>query len=631
MSRRVRWIGVALLLLASMWTQPIWAHAILTRSTPTVNASLAQAPAEIRLWFTEPIEPRFSNFHLRDINGASVKTPNSQIDSSDPTQMYMQSGMLPNGLYTVVWEVNSAADGHHTEGSFAFTIGPAVASQPLVSAVDETIPLISVLVRLFNLIGLALGVGSVGFLCFVWQPANIGASPALEQRLRRITWLGWWLLGLSGGLLLLLQTSTMVNVSLFKALSHPALGQVIQGTRFGQLWFARMELWLVMGGVLLLARQHAGLRWLALLFGLVILLLNSLFSHAAATHDALVAMLGDWFHLSMTAFWIGGLVQFFGIINPLRRTATAPVLGKLVGYFSNYARVAIAGLAVTGLYAGWLHVGSWEGLLTTLYGQALLVKLILLVPLLGIAAINLLVTHRRLQAAEPIWTGRLRSLIGAELMLAAGLLLAVGLMTSISPARSTLTQRAINKTLAALPKAQPLMDMQEADNLQIHLMVEPGWVGENKFTVILSTPDNMPITDAALIRLRFENQAQNLGESELKITQHQGNVYTASGANLSVAGDWRIRMTIQRPEQFDTVVDFMPQVPLPPPPPSIPVVEANPPLPYQVPMLLLTGLLAVGLGGYFIGQKNFRFWQGVGPLAAGLVLLGGVFLVTAIL
>ena len=85
------------------------------------------------------------------------------------------------------------------------------------------------------------------------------------------------------------------------------------------------------------------------------------------------------------------------------------------------------------------------------------------------------------------------------------------------------------------------------------------------------------------------------------------------------------------PGTIYTVVDFMPQVPLPPPPPSIPVVESNPPLPYRLPALLLTGLLAAGLGGYFGGQNGFRFWQGVGPLAAGLILLGGLFLVTAVL
>ncbi|MFN8488337.1 MAG: copper resistance protein CopC [Caldilineaceae bacterium] len=619
-------------LFATLLAQPAGAHAVLARSSPGLNAALTQAPSDIRLWFTEPVEPKFSSFQLRDINGATVKTPTSQVDSADPKQLVMQPGTLTNGLYTVVWSVVSAADGHHTDGSFAFTIGPAVTSQTAAKSAAPFISPSDTIVRWFNLLALALAVGSIGFACFVWQPAATETSPLVERRVDAIIWSGWVLLGLSGGLLLLLQTAAMTNVTLFKAVTQPALFQVVQSTRFGKLWSARMELWLIMGGVLFLAQQFRQLRWLALIFGSVILLLNSLYSHAAATQDAVVAILSDWLHLTMAALWIGGLVQFFGIIGLVRRTvisATA-VLDRFVGYFSNYARIAVAGLAVTGLYAAWLQVGTLAGLRTTLYGQALLAKLLLLLPLLVIAGVNLIWTHRRLQAGQAVWVGRLRGLVGAELVLALGVLGAVGVMTSISPARTELTQQTIAKALAAAPAARPIMDMQEADTMQVHLMIEPGWVGVNKFTVILSTPDGLPVADASLIRLRFQSQAQALGESEMRITEHQGNVYRVSGANLSVPGDWQIRMTIQRPDQFDTVVDFTPQVPLAPPPPAAPLIDTSAPLPYRQPFLLLTGILALGLGGYFIGQNRFRFWQGASMLAAALVLFGGLCLAVAV-
>lgn len=624
------WLIAGLLLLSLV--QPVWAHAVLARSTPGLNASLTESPGEIRLWFTEPLEPRFSNFTLRDINGATVKTPASQVDSTDAKQMLMKPGALPNGLYTVVWGATSAADGHHTEGSFPFTIGPAVASQSAASASSPTIPVTDVVVRWVNLFALALAVGSIGFVCFVWQPAVQEQWPAIERRLDLIIWISWGLLGLSGVILLLLQTATMVNLPLLKAVGHPALLQVIQNTRFGKLWSARMELWAISGGVLWLARQQRQLRWLALVFGVVILLLNSLYGHAAATQDEVAAVLGDWFHLTMTAFWIGGLVQFFGIIGLLRGTGAASTLalGRIVGYFSNYARIAVAGLAVTGFYAAWLQVGSLDGLLTTLYGRALLIKLFLILPLLMIAGINLWWTHRRLQAGDRVWAGRLHSLIGAEIVLVVGILIVVGVMTSISPARTELTQRTIAKVLAAAPAARPIMDMQVADNVQVHLLIEPGWVGANKFTVILATPDGLPIADASLIRLRFESQTQDLGESELRLTEHQGNVYRISGANLSVPGDWKIRLTVQRPEEFDTVVDFAPQVPLPPPPPAVPVIDTSAPLPYRLPVLLFIGVLALAVGGYFMAPNGFRFWRGVGALATGLALLGGVFLIVAI-
>ena len=51
------WWFAAVLMLAL--AQPVWAHAMLIRSTPGLNASLVKAPAEIRLWFTEPLESRF--------------------------------------------------------------------------------------------------------------------------------------------------------------------------------------------------------------------------------------------------------------------------------------------------------------------------------------------------------------------------------------------------------------------------------------------------------------------------------------------------------------------------------------------------------------------------------------------
>src|SRR5690606_25557157 len=95
-----------------------------------------------------------------------------------------------------------------------------------------------------------------------------------------------------------------------------------------------------------------------------------------------------------------------------------------------------------------------------------------------------------------------------------------------------------------------------------HLTIEPGTVGENTFYVDLYDQEsNTIIDDASLIRLRFESETDNLGESELRPTL-QGGRYVVQGANLSVAGDWQIRMTIQRPNEFDTVLDFEPSISL---------------------------------------------------------------------
>jgi copper transport protein len=397
-----------------------------------------------------------------------------------------------------------------------------------------------------------------------------------------------------------------------------------------------MALWALMGGVLWLARQNPRLRWLALLLALAILVLHSLFSHAAAAQSAWLAILNDWFHLALTALWLGGLVQFLVVVGALRRPkrGLAASLARLTSYFSNYARICVLGLMLTGLYSAWLQVGSLAGLQETLYGRQLLTKLLLVLPLLGIAAVNLVITQRRLQARQEIWVGRLRGLISAEIILAVAILSLVGVMTSISPARSTLAQQAAAKAQALTPAAAPLFQMQmiEETNLHAQLTVSPGWVGENTFSVALATLDtDQPVTDASLIRMRFENQSSDMGQSELRIKEPQNGLYSIKGANLSAPGDWKIRMTIQRPDQFDTVTDFDLKVTAEPPPPPPPVIDTQIPQADQFMALLVMGLLGLTIGGYFVGQHGLRPWPSVGLIAGALALLGALFLISAVL
>ncbi len=137
-----------------------------------------------------------------------------------------------------------------------------------------------------------------------------------------------------------------------------------------------------------------------------------------------------------------------------------------------------------------------------------------------------------------------------------------------------------------------------------------------------------------MIRLRFEHQRENLGESELQIrpeAEAPDGIYLIDGANLSTVGEWRLRVTVQRPDAFDTIADFPILVNLPPaPPPPPPVVDLNPVLPYRTPVLLLVGAIGLLLGALFLVQQRFRIWQGTGLLASLLTLLGVVFLLTVI-
>ena len=56
--------------------------------------------------------------------------------------------------------------------------------------------------------------------------------------------------------------------------------------------------------------------------------------------------------------------------------------------FSGMGYIAVSVLILTGLINSWFLVGSFSGLITTAYGQLLLVKLVLFAGMLGLAMAN---------------------------------------------------------------------------------------------------------------------------------------------------------------------------------------------------------------------------------------------------
>ena len=99
------------------------AHAFLDHAVPPVGGTVAASPPEIRLYFSEAIEPRFSGIELTSIDGRPVKTGPSTVDPRDQMQFVLPVPALPSGRYKVTWHVVSV-DTHPTQGDFAFEIKP---------------------------------------------------------------------------------------------------------------------------------------------------------------------------------------------------------------------------------------------------------------------------------------------------------------------------------------------------------------------------------------------------------------------------------------------------------------------------------------------------------------------------
>jgi copper transport protein len=110
------------------------AHALLVRSLPEANTNLAQPPASIDMWFSEPLEADFSGARLLNSLGEEVPTGAVSLDPSDPTHLTLALGQLQPGIYTVAWQTLSQVDGHEWFGSFPFTVLNPDGSRPTGAA-----------------------------------------------------------------------------------------------------------------------------------------------------------------------------------------------------------------------------------------------------------------------------------------------------------------------------------------------------------------------------------------------------------------------------------------------------------------------------------------------------------------
>ena len=100
------------------------AHSLLVRSEPGRNATLTRAPARVRLWFGERIEPAYAKLSVWSENGTQVDAGDAAVDSNDQALLSVSTPNLGPGRYTARFRVLSV-DGHVVESSFAFTVKAA--------------------------------------------------------------------------------------------------------------------------------------------------------------------------------------------------------------------------------------------------------------------------------------------------------------------------------------------------------------------------------------------------------------------------------------------------------------------------------------------------------------------------
>lgn len=206
------------------------------------------------------------------------------------------------------------------------------------------------------------------------------------------------LLALATGAVSVAYQAASLTGRLDAALDVRALGQVLLETQAGHVWLLRAALLLLLVAFLALrADTSERADWLAArsqavgLAALALALMTASGHAAAVRPGAFAAMTIDAVHLVATGLWVGALLPLGLLLRAASRPDGAdarPHTVLAVRRFSRLALLAVLVLAVTGTGNAVIQVASVAGLVGTLYGQLLLAKLALLIPILVLAAVN---------------------------------------------------------------------------------------------------------------------------------------------------------------------------------------------------------------------------------------------------
>lgn len=444
--------GFGVLLLAICLATAAHAHAVLIGAEPADGSVVAAAPQMVVLRFNEVVAP--TAVSLLDAAG---KPRDVAIRAVDQSVMVTLPASLPRGTQVLNYRVVSQ-DGHPVAGSLLFSIGVVTgsAAPPHDSVVDA----LTWLARVGVYVGLFVGIGGAFFAAW------IGPGPAGDRVI-----LGSLGLGLVSAILSLgLQGIDLLDLPLPGLLTRAPWISALATSLGPSMLIAIAAMLVVAAGWRSQSIRSARIGAAMAMIGVGCALAAS--GHAATASPQWLTRPTVFVHGIGLAYWIGALAPLAAMA--WRRTDALP---RTVRRFSRLAVPIVGLVALSGLTLATVQLDGFGALIDTRYGNILAAKLALVLLLLVLAALNRLVFTpaivRDVSRAGPL----LRSIVAECVLAGAILALAAGWRFTPPP------------RVLALSADVPLAIHIHTDAAMFQVLVAPGKVGQNDFTLQLMNGD----------------------------------------------------------------------------------------------------------------------------------------------
>jgi copper transport protein len=526
-----------------------FAHAALLHTVPQASGTVNVPPRQLELTYTEAVEPHFAVVSVTDAAGRQETAGPPRRSPADPDTLLVPLRTVPEGWYLVYWRAISV-DGHPVRGAFTFAVGPNAGPSPqfAIPSTSETAATPRLLVARF-IVFLAV-MGAIGLAALRLAIARPVVRRVDGTHLRAIT-CAFGIVSAVGlvaiPVYLIVATADFALRSVF---SVGALVPLIHVSAFGRGY---LDLWICFALFVASAslairvdrpdRDRRSIAELVALIGAGLaaaatLLVPGASGHAAQTSPRGLSLLFDWTHLVSGSLWVGGLAGLLVLWRSLPVASRTAGLVVAVPRFSNVALTSVIVLVASGTGASLLHLPTLGSLWQTSYGQALLVKIGLLLAAIALASVNLLRAKPRI--AEPGSARLLRRLVAGETLLVAGAIFAAAVLSSLAP-----PSKALASVGGASAHVGPgaVRSQVRKNGYTLAVGVAPNRAAVPNSFDLRITRDGRPVLGAEVV-LTFLMLDMEMGQQAYRLSETAPGVYTHSAPALVMVGHWGLSFSV---------------------------------------------------------------------------------------
>jgi putative copper export protein/methionine-rich copper-binding protein CopC len=563
----IRFLIVVVLALSLFITvQNVWAHGYIVRAIPENRAVFQHPPPRLQYWFSEALEPEFSEINVRDQSGNILATGGVDKDNTTLLTVRLPSD-LADGAYIVELRPAFASDGHVIAESRVFFIGEEVGGVAGQGATTSAVPL-EVVWRAMVLMSTMLLFGAftlyAGVLVPAWGSEKYPAGllpPRVMRRLNLIVGVALVIVFAGNILALIQQTMVFFNIGFTQALNPDFWSLVRIGSRFGDIWNFRMLFLAVvalMFGASLYFRGSQPETVRAFWVGNAWMMILVVGSFSALSHAAGSLMwpwpgiVIDWLHSLAVGFWVGGLVALV-LVLPV---ALAPYEGEprrqaLLAVLRRFSRVAAAAVVIviaTGLFNASIWVRGPEEAQSN-FGASLLLKLVLVGLLVGMGALHHLALHPERYRDLEVWFRRVAGFgfsLRLEAFFALAVLASVGLLSATPVPVPTFANQA--QDIEA-----PSADLTVND-LSLTMDISPGGPGVNTYDLVF-TEDGQRV-EGLTVGLSLVNPSRDWRSPGQFAEPVEPGLYVTVGDEIDRDGVWWALVDVADEEGLSTRFAF---------------------------------------------------------------------------